>query len=299
MDNVQNGQRQPMSFGKRFWHIWGPFIINWGIGIAVSIIVMTVFLGIYAQSHMKELMAIYEDQNAMTDFVYQAAEVVLKYTTEIEGVTALVAIPVMLFFYRRDRKREKVLNIVPNKKAPAYKYILVIAIAGMLSIALNNLIIIGNLSEYSIGYEETAMAFYSASLPMQILCLGILAPINEELVFRGLMYRRMREDTGFITTVFYSAVVFGLFHGNMVQMLYGMIMGLMLAYVCEKYSSVLAPIVAHITANIFSILATYFDVYSWMVSNILIVGTITVGCATAAAAVFLMIQKINEKPDIV
>lgn len=298
MENGQNGQRQPMSYGKRFWHIWGPFIINWGIGIVVSIIAMTVFLGIYAQSHMKELLAIYEDQKAMTDFAYQAVEGLLKYTTELEGVTALIAIPVMLFLYRRDRKREKLLNIVPNKKAPVSKYILVIAIAGTLSIALNNLIIIGNLSEYSIGYEETATAFYSASLPMQIVCLGILAPISEELIFRGLMYRRMREDTGFITTVFYSAVVFGLFHGNMVQMLYGMAMGLMLAYVCEKYGSVLAPIVAHITANILSILATYFNVYSWMVSNILIVGTITVGCATAAAALFLMIQKIDEKPEL-
>lgn len=297
MENRQSGQRMPVNYQKRFWRIWGPFIIKWGIGLVISIFATAAFTGVYAAVHTKEFLSSYDNQEAMMEIVNKVLEIMQQYTTEIEGVTALITIPVMLFMYHRDRSRDKMYGVIPNKKAPAVKYILVVAMAATLSIAMNNLIIIGNLSSYSASYEATAKAFYSAPVIMQILCLGILAPIAEELVFRGLMYRRMREDTKFVMAVIYTAVVFGLFHGNMVQMIYGTVMGLMLAYVCEKYGSVLAPVVAHITANLISIFATYFGIYQWMISNILIIGVITVACATIAAIVFLMMQQIDERPE--
>ena len=177
-------------------------------------------------------------------------------------------------------------------------YIPMLVMAGMLNIVLNNLIMIGGLSNYSREYVETSEAFYSASLGMQILCLGLLVPIAEELVFRGLMYRRMREDTGIVVSVFYSALVFGLFHGNLVQRIYGMAMGLMLAYVCEKYGSVKAPIAAHIMVNMVSILVTYFDIYNRMLSDILIAGPVAVACAVIVSCMFLLVQRIDEKPEI-
>ena len=74
-------------------------------------------------------------------------------------------------------------------------------------------------------------------------------------------------------------------------------MGLMLAYVCEKYGTVAAPIAAHITVNLVSILATYFHVYNRIQENILIVGAVTVACATGAAGMFLSVQRIDEKPE--
>lgn len=112
------------------------------------------------------------------------------------------------------------------------------------------------------------------------------------------MYRRMREDTGIVVSVFYSALVFGLFHGNLVQRIYGMAMGLMLAYVCEKYGSVKAPIAAHIMVNMVSILVTYFDIYNRMLSDILIAGPVAVACAVIVSCMFLLVQRIDEKPEI-
>ena len=122
-----------------------------------------------------------------------------------------------------------------NKKAPFWKYGAVIAISAAMCVALNNLIIISNLASISDGYEETSTALYSAPLEMQLLCLVVLIPICEELVFRGLMFKRMRERSGFLYAAVYSALVFGLFHGNIVQMVYGFILGMLLAYMYEKY----------------------------------------------------------------
>lgn len=189
----------------------------------------------YMNAHTKEVVAAYENQAAMMQFATKLMNMMQKYTTIISGATALVVIPVMLFLYHRDRNREKYYGVATNKKAPLWKYVLVVVFAGGASLALNNLILIGNLSALSATYETTATSMYSAPFAVQIVCLAILSPIAEELVFRGLMFRRMREDTGAKLAIIYTSVVFGIFHGNFVQMLYGFLMGLMFAWLCEKY----------------------------------------------------------------
>lgn len=297
MEEQYNQQRPPVNSGKRFWHIWGPFLINFGIDIAISIVAAMIFIGIYSAAHTKEVMDAYGNQKAMMQMINNVIELTQQYAVGVQGIAAMITIPIMAFFYHRDRLRERTYGVQENRKAPAVQYIWIVFLAGTLNFALNNLIMIGNLSDYSASYEEIAEVFYSPSIEMQLLCLGILTPVAEELVFRGLMYRRMREDTGFVAAMVYTAVVFGVFHGNVVQMLYGFIMGLMLAYVYEKYGSVAAPIMAHITVNIVSVLATYSEIYNWMMDSILIVGTITVACAVIAASVFLIIQRIDENAE--
>lgn len=302
MDNHMNQQRPghlpPLSYGKRFWHIWGPFIIEWGIQLAVSMAASAVVMYQYMNAHPKEVASAYESQTAMMQLGTKLLNMMQKYTTVIGGATALVVIPVMMFMYHRDRNREKYYGVIPNKKAPAWKYVLAVVFAGGLSLALNNLILIGNLSALSSTYETTATSMYSAPFALQIVCLAILSPIAEELVFRGLMFRRMRENTDAKLAFIYTAGIFGIFHGNFVQMVYGFLMGLMLAWLCEKYGSVLAPIVAHVTANLIALFATKYHLFDCMMADIRIIGMVTVGAATIAAIVYLQIKKIDEKPTI-
>ena len=189
------------------------------------------------------------------------------------------------------------MGIVPNKKAPLWKYAAVVLMSLTLCLGLNNLINIGNLAASDEAYTQTIQALYSAAFPVQIVCLGILVPISEELVLRGLLFRRLRERGTFLQAALYSAVVFGLMHMNMVQMLYGFILGMMLAYVYEKYGSVKAPILAHMTMNLLSVTATKIGLMDWMMEDIMRVGTVTVICAAVAATMFVFIQRIEEKPD--
>ena len=300
MDNQNNqqGHMPPLSYGKRFWHIWGPFIIEWGIQLAVSMAATVAVTYQYMRAHPKEVVSAYESQAAMMQFGTKLLNMMQKYTTAINGATALVIIPVMLFMYYRDRNRENYYGVVPNKKAPLWKYVLVVLFAGGLSLALNNLILIGNLSALSSTYEATATSMYSAPFAVQIVCLAILSPIAEELVFRGLMFRRMREDTSGKMAIIYTAVVFGIFHGNFVQMVYGFLMGLMFAWLCEKYGSVLASIVAHVTANLIALFATKYQLFDRMMADIRVIGMVTVGAATIAAIVYLQIKQIDERPTI-
>lgn len=67
------------------------------------------------------------------------------------------------------------------------------------------------------------------------LYASILAPIGEELLFRGFVLRTLRPY-GKRFAILGSAFLFGLFHGNLLQTPYAFLMGLVLGYVTVEYS---------------------------------------------------------------
>lgn len=288
----------PRAYQNSFWYVWSALLIKIVISMAVSMIAVGVYSFYYISNHYEEAMTAMKTQGNMMEFSMQISSVVMKYATILEGLTALIVIPVILFMFHKDRKMEKQLGIVENRKAPLWKYVGVAGISAAMCIGLNNLIILGNLSNLSEGYQQTSEALYSASFPVQILCLGILVPIAEELVFRGMMFKRMRGQASYRRAAVYSSLVFGLFHGNLVQMLYAFALGMMLTYVYEKYGSVKAPIVAHMVMNLISVIATQYRWFDWMVKDTMRIGIITVACAAIAATMFVWIQRIEEKPEI-
>ena len=67
------------------------------------------------------------------------------------------------------------------------------------------------------------------------LYASILAPIAEEILFRGYVLRKLRPY-GKRFAIWGSAILFGLFHGNLLQTPYAVLMGLLLGYVTVEYS---------------------------------------------------------------
>ncbi|MBE6924947.1 MAG: CPBP family intramembrane metalloprotease [Ruminococcaceae bacterium] len=67
------------------------------------------------------------------------------------------------------------------------------------------------------------------------LYAGLGAPISEEILFRGLILRRM-EPYGKKFAIFASALLFGLFHGNLSQAPFAFCVGLVLGYVTLEHN---------------------------------------------------------------
>ncbi len=288
----------PGNYGKRIWHLWGPIVIKWAIAIGISMISSGIFTMMYMMANQDMSMAAMQSEEQMMNLYDKIMEQYLSFAVAIEGVAALVTVPIMLVFFHKDRVRERMTGFVPNKKAPLWKYTAALLMALAMSLGLNNLITIGNLSDMSESYQTTMEAFYSSPLPLQIIVLGILVPVNEELVFRGLLFKRLRERGTYMQAALYSALAFGLMHMNMVQMFYGFVLGMMLAYLYEKYGSVKAPAAAHIAMNLLSVLATEFKLMDWLVEDQMRIGIVTIACAFVASTMFVLIQRIEEKPDI-
>lgn len=91
-----------------------------------------------------------------------------------------------------------------------------------------------NLSGKSLEPMMEAVSGYSDTFSM-FLYASILAPIGEELLFRGFVLRTLRPY-GKRFAVFGSAFLFGMFHGNLLQTPYAFLMGLLLGYAAAEYS---------------------------------------------------------------
>jgi membrane protease YdiL (CAAX protease family) len=86
------------------------------------------------------------------------------------------------------------------------------------------------------------------SLPQLLLLflLGvILAPLGEELYFRGFLYPAIRAHFGTYVAILFSAVVFGLLHFDLLRFIPLAVGGAGLAWLYEKTNSLYVPMIAH------------------------------------------------------
>ena len=103
------------------------------------------------------------------------------------------------------------------------------------------------------GTEQLDMinAMVTSGIPTGIMMTVVIAPILEELIFRKLILDRIR-NYGEKTAIVFSALCFGLFHGNLTQFLYAFMIGLFLGYVYCKTGKVLYTMIMHALVNLIS-----------------------------------------------
>lgn len=111
------------------------------------------------------------------------------------------------------------------------------------------------------AYEEL---LETAGLDGSSLTLGmflysvILAPFSEELIFRGVTMRQAKKAFPFWAANLMQAILFGIFHMNMIQGIYAFCLGLILGYVCEKGGSIYYSILLHILFNFWGTMISQF-----------------------------------------
>ena len=118
------------------------------------------------------------------------------------------------------------------------------------ALAVNILFALTGFTGSVASYEEVAKQQFVFPLWAGIVLYGVISPIAEEIVFRGIVYNRLRRNYSLNIALIYSAIFFGLYHGNAVQGIYGFLMGLLLAVLYEKYGAFLVPVILHSAANI-------------------------------------------------
>ncbi len=99
-------------------------------------------------------------------------------------------------------------------------------------------------------YARVEQIQYSVPLWLGIILYGIIAPFAEEIVFRGVTYNRMKRFYSIPRSIVVTALIFGAFHANLPQFLYGTCMGMLIAICYEKEKCFAAPVIFHMAANI-------------------------------------------------
>lgn len=140
-------------------------------------------------------------------------------------------------------------------------------------------------------YDKTISSILSGNLALVLLFTILIAPVTEELIFRGVMMNSLMPSIPFIYANILQAAFFGLYHLNVIQSIYAFATGMALGYVYYKYRSILASILLHMFINASSYLLSL--VPSWKISLyiVMMVG----GCFIFVALPFIVKMKLDEK----
>ena len=181
-----------------------------------------------------------------------------RYSLHLTALTNVVLIPIYILLLMGDEKKRRNPPGI-RYTTPGIKRLGVVFVLGMsAAVSVNVIVSLSQIARFSPKYQQVSEVIYSGGLFMEIVSAVIAAPILEELFFRGMIYKRLRDMINVKAAVVISALFFGAFHGNLVQFVYAFIIGLMLAYVYEKFKTIWAPVIFHIGANLISVLITEF-----------------------------------------
>lgn len=87
----------------------------------------------------------------------------------------------------------------------------------------------------------------------------VLAPIAEELAFRGAALSRLSKAFGKYGAAAVSALLFALYHWDVTVLAYTFVLGFFLAVIAWRSGSVLPSIIVHAVNNLLTLLVGYFD----------------------------------------
>ena len=105
-------------------------------------------------------------------------------------------------------------------------------------------------------FQESLSAMEAANKSIEsgsglelIFTVVIVAPLVEELLFRGIVFRSMQKVFPVWISIMLSAIMFGAYHMNLVQAVYAAFMGIVAGIMYHKINRLIYPIIVHAANN--------------------------------------------------
>ena len=167
--------------------------------------------------------------------------------------------------------------------AVAHAVSLIMAIvAVMLPTAMEN---------YTEMVDSSGLSEYSLLWAVATL---ILPPLVEETIFRGLIMGYLKKaGAHFLVINLIQAVLFGIFHMNLIQGIYAACLGFVLGYLAYRYDGLIVPMVMHALFNLFGTAGVELE--SMLLPEPILVMVIVGSVPLAAIVLVMMHYGVGEK----
>ena len=174
------------------------------------------------------------------------------------AVCAAAAIPVMWLLLRRDGaagatgRGPSADNDGEKRERKLWLYILAPFIGALLAAVYGRILALAGLERFF--SNETQEELLASAPVFQLLGPGLLAPIAEEMTFRGLCFPRLKAVMPVWGAALVSSLCFAAGHGNVIQFVYALPMGMAFCVLLQLPGSGLGvPILAHMGANLLTL----------------------------------------------
>ena len=188
----------------------------------------------------------------------------------LTGITGILAMLPCLYLYRKDHIARKAGALIPQKtaagKLTAGEVTLIFVMGAAFSQFANMFVaLLQSFIDYQEYQETMDQITGNKGLGFLIICMGVIAPIAEEVVFRWLIYLRLRDYMKMGAAAVISGLIFGIYHGNLVQAVYASILGMVFACFLELTGNLWTSVLLHMGANIWSLVSPY--VVQWLMEK--------------------------------
>lgn len=199
--------------------------------------------------------------------------------------TSYIFIPFMiLFFMSKPHERERIL--VFDKPASTQLAVLAVFAGFGICIVSDFAGSIINIAfsvcgiDFLSGSEDLPMPTNAAGVILMVLSNAVVAPLLEEFAFRGVILQPLRKHGDWFAIIM-SSVLFGIMHGNMVQIPFAIIVGIALGYFCIATGSIWTSVAIHSLNNllyvVFSLLGDKYPGISDFAFYVIEIAIIAIG----------------------
>ena len=232
--------------------------------IVGSFCIQYIFVAIFNSSHLIKYRSLYPDLNDIE--LIKTVEYRTALSNYLNNNALLITVIIFILFGILFYNLIKKMNIPKNNIKPLD--LLNIFILGMfISIFFNTFIYTLN----NIVHITDTYKISSIPLIITIISSGILGPILEELLFRGIVYNKLKTFNSHKKSVIITSIIFSLIHvPNIITMIYTFILSFIMIYLYDKYKTLKAPIIFHIAINTTILILIYSLVKDNIVVNALL-----------------------------
>lgn len=168
----------------------------------------------------------------------------------IVGNCACVLIFALIFKFTKSPLSEQAYIKPFPSRFTITMIILGVATAYAVAVALGVIQMSGFLPEEWFNVQnDTYSDVLEASPVMQFFSVGLMAPVLEEILFRGLILGTLKKEMHPWIAIIVSALGFGIAHGTAISFIYATGIGLLMGWLFVKFDSVLPSIIFHMAYN--------------------------------------------------
>jgi len=160
-----------------------------------------------------------------------------------------------------------------------------------LGICLSVAVSIFGISEQDEAFKQVNELIESQPFWLKIASVGIIIPIQEELMYRGLIYKNIEQRYDHIKAAVISSTVFAVMHMNLSQGSYAFLMGFVLAFIYQKTKNIYACITFHCSANMFAVFVSTNTVNEFLMENVLLIPAVLLCMIVSAYVIILYLHK--------
>ncbi len=209
---------------------------------------------------INEMGNVSEGVTTFTPDIDSIIEFILRLTNIFLLISSIITVLILFLIYKiRKRNCSEELQI---KKISGLNIILSIILG--ISCWLFNAGVLSLIAEaglFSSQFEymsDILEPLSSGSIVLSIITVGIIAPFAEEFLFRGVIYNTLSKKISIKWTIIIQAILFGVFHFNLIQGAYATLLGLVFGYVTYKTKSLWPAVIIHMVNNLVATLSPYF-----------------------------------------